>query len=114
MFENNIVLTALVPKKYAVLPAVSINLDQRALEGVSVRCNNDSPAYRIHYYTMNNTNRKFVSSREQVQTNAPSSMVDDTDERSKSTDDLEKVYDRRRNLESIGSDSIEGDNTSVH
>ena len=40
-------------------------------------------------------------------------MVNDTDEGSKSSDDLENFFDRIGKLESTGSDNVEGDNNSV-
>ena len=41
-------------------------------------------------------------------------MVEDTDERSKNSDDLVNINERISNLESTGSDNVEGDNNSVH
>ena len=89
-------------------------LDQRAWEGVLVGYNNDSPTYRIYY----DTNSKIVSSRnvtfiECVESNTPS-MVDDIDEGSKSSDDLENnVYDGIQNLESTTLDNVEGSHGPV-
>ena len=37
-------------------------------------------------------------------------MIDDTDKRSKSSNDLENVYDRIQNLETTGSDYARDDN----
>ena len=56
----------------------------------------------------------IVSSREQMQRNAPSSMIDDTDEGRKSSDNLENVDGVMRNLESTGSDNVEGGKESIH
>ena len=91
-------------------------LDQRAWEGVLVGYNNDSPTYRIY----GNANGKIGSSRnvtsiECVESNTPS-MVDDIDEGSRSSDDLENVYqyDRIRNLESTTLDDVEGSHCPVH
>ena len=42
--------------------------------------------------------------------NVPPSMVDDIDGVSKSSDDLQNVYDGMKHLESMGLDDIEGDN----
>ena len=41
-------------------------------------------------------------------------MVDDIDGVSKSSDDLQNVYDGMKHLESMGLDDIEGDNNLVH
>ena len=41
-------------------------------------------------------------------------MVDDIDEGSRSSDDLENVYDRIRNLESTTLDDVEGSHCPVH
>ena len=43
-----------------------------------------------------------------------SSMVDDTDDGNKNSDDLEKAYDSIANLNSTGSDNVVGDSNSVH
>ena len=63
--------------------------------------------YRIY----DNTNGKIVSFCnitfiEQLQSNAPSTMVNDTDEGSKSSDYLENVYDGTTNMESTSSDDV--------
>ena len=42
------------------------------------------------------------------------SIVDDTDEGSMNSDNIENVYDGIINLESTGSDNGEGDNNPVH
>ena len=73
---------------------------------------NDSPTYR----TNDSTNGKIVSSRNAtftkcVGSNTPS-MVDDIDEGSKSSDDLESVYDGIQNMETTGSDNV-GDDDAV-
>ena len=70
---------------------------------------NDSPTYRIN----DRTNGKVFRSHEQVQSNALLSMAD-TDEGSKSSNDLEKVYFGTRNLESTSSDNAKDDTISVH
>ena len=76
--------------------------------------NNDSPTYGIYY----NTNSKIVSSRnvtfiECVESKTPS-MVDDIDEGSKSSDDLENnVYDGIQHLESTTLDNVEGSHGPV-
>ena len=82
-------------------------------EGVLVGYNNDSPTYRIY-----DTTSKIVSSRnvtfiECVESNT-SSMVDDIDEGSISSDDLENnVYDGIQNLESTTLDNVEGSHGPV-
>ena len=43
MFENETVLTTLMPIKSVALSAASINLDQKALKGILVRYIKDSP-----------------------------------------------------------------------
>ena len=43
MFENETVLTTLMPNKSVALSAASINLDQKALKGILVRYIKDSP-----------------------------------------------------------------------
>ena len=49
-----------------------------------------------------------------MQSNAPSSMIDDTDEGSRSSDNLEDVQDGITNLESTGMNNVEGNFNSVH
>ena len=67
-------VTALIPNKSIALTAVCINVDQRTLEGVSLWYNKGIPTYRIY----DRTNGEIVSFCEQVQSKAPSSVVDDT------------------------------------
>ena len=83
------VLTASVPQKYIALSsAVSMNIDQRALQDgssvVVVGYNNDSPTYRVLH------NSTIYSKRSEVicceKNNPPSSMVVGIDEGSKSSD----------------------------
>ena len=80
-----------------------------------MRYNNDSPTKIIY----DGTYGKIVSSRnvtliELVQSNASSSKVNGTDEGSKSLVDLENVYDGITSFEPTGSNSVEGDDNSVH
>ena len=49
-----------------------------------------------------------------MQSNAPSSMIDDTDEGSRSSDNLEDVQDGITNLESTGMNNVESNFNSVH
>ena len=79
-----------------------------------MRYNNDSPTYRIYH----SSNGKIVSSRDVTfieceESNTPS-MVDDIDEGSKSSDDLQNIYDGVQNLESTTLDNIEGNHSPVH
>ena len=67
---------------------MSIDFGQRDLEGVIVEHNNDSPTYIIHDCKKG----IIVSSRKQVQSNAPSSIADNTDEGSMSFDYIDNVY----------------------
>ena len=71
-FGKETVLTALLLKKLKALSAVSININQRALEDLSVRQNKDTSTCRVHDCT-----EKKDSSCEQTESNAPSSMIDD-------------------------------------
>ena len=74
-----------IPGKLIALPVGSINIDQRALgrNFISVRHNKDSSTYKINYYTI--SSKKF-SSCEQVESNALSSMIDDTDKMSENSE----------------------------
>ena len=72
--------------------------------------NSDRPTYRIHDRTSTNKSSE-VSCCEKY--NPPSSMIDDVDKGTKSSDDLEKVYDGNQNLETTDSDNVRDDN-SVH
>ena len=100
-------------KKPIALSAVSINLDQRALERVSGGYSNDRPMHIIY----DGTSGKIVSSRNVIlieKSDSPSSMVDNAGEESKSSDDLGNVNKRVTNLESAGLGNVEGDNNLVH
>ena len=55
-----------------------------------------------------------VSSYEQMQSNAPSSMVDDTHEGRISSKDISNLYHGIANLESKSSDSVVGDHKSTY
>ena len=93
LFSKETVLTASVPQKYIALSssAVSMNIDQRALQDGSsvVGHDNDSPMI-LHNST--SSKRSEVSCCEK--NNPPSSMVVGINEgRSKSSDDLENAYD---------------------
>ena len=108
-FGNQTVQTASVPQKPITLSAVSMNIDQRALQdGSSVAGNNnDSPTYGIHNHTVVNS----TSSRSKVsccgKNNLPSSrVVGDTDQGSKSLDYLENESDGIQNVETTGSDNV--------
>ena len=91
------VLSSLMPKQSVVLSVGSINVNQTVVENTSVEDKNGSSTYKIH----DCTNEK-VSPCEQVQSNAPSSMIDDTDEGSKDSEAsspeqsklMFRVYDR--------------------
>ena len=131
-FGNEIVLTASVPQKPGAMSAVSMSIDHRALENGSVGYNEDIPAYRIHNPTStnkssdvsccekNNTLSSMVDSTKKSsevscckKNNTSSSMVDDIDKGSKSSDDLDNVYDGIHSLEPTRSDNV-GDDHSVN
>ena len=99
-FGKKNVLTASVPQKSIVLlSAVCMNIDQRALGIGTVGHNNDILMYRIFYNPT--STRSEVSCCEK--NDPPSSMVvDNTDKRSKSSDDLENVNDGIQNVETAG------------
>ena len=76
-----------------------MNIDQRALGIGTVGHNNDILMYRIFYNPT--STRSEVSCCEK--NDPPSSMVvDNTDKRSKSSDDLENVNDGIQNVETAG------------
>ena len=110
-FSKETVLTASVPQKpIALSSAVSMNIDQRALQdGSSVVWNsNDSPTYGIHSRTVGSSTSKRPEVSCCEKNNPPSSMVvDGTDEGSKSSDHLENEYDGMQNVGTTGSDSLE-------
>ena len=106
-FSKETVLTASIPQKsIAPSSAVCMNIDQRALgNGTTVGHNNDGPTYRILHNP--------TSTRSEViccEKNNPSSsmMVDDIDKVSKSSDNLENVYDKMKNVETADSDNVGG------
>ena len=102
-FSKETIRTASIPQKsIAPSSAVNMNIDQRTLQGGSsvVGHDNDSPTYRVLH---NPTSpRSKVSYCEK--NNPPSSMVvDDSDEGSKSSDDLEKECDGIQNVKTTSS-----------
>ena len=72
--------TIIVPKKPVALSVASINIDQEVVENASVEDTNNNPTYKIR----SNTNK--VSSCEQVESDASSSMSDYADRIDKSSD----------------------------
>ena len=116
-FGNQTILTASVLQKaIALSSAVSMNIDQRALQdGFSViGNNNNSPTHGIHNRTVGSST---ISKRLEVscceKNNPPSSiMVDDIDKGSKSSDDLENEYDGILNAKITGSNTV-GDDDAV-
>ena len=98
LFSEEAVLTSLVPQQSIALSAVCMNIDQRALQDDSVRNGNDSPTYGIYNHTTKRTNKSSkVSCYEK--NNPPSSIVvDDMDKMSKSSDNVENVYNRIHNV----------------
>ena len=115
-FSKETVLTAPVPQKpIALSSAVSMNIDQRALQdgsSVVVGNNNDSPTYGIHNHillvALLNSKRSEVSCCEK--NNPPSPMVvEGIDKGSKISDDLENEYDGIQNVKSTSSDNVRDD-----
>ena len=106
-------MTASSPQKYIALSssAVSMNIDQRALQGGSsvVGHDNDSLMYRILHHST--SKRSEVSCCKK--NNLPSSMIVGIKEgRSKSSDDLKKACDGIQNVKSTGSYNV-GDYEAV-
>ena len=86
-----------------------MNIDNRALANGTAGHHDDSPTYRI----LHNPTRPKLEVNCREKNNPPSSMViDDTDEGSKSSDNLENVYDGIQNVETTGLDNV-GDGDAV-
>ena len=110
-FGDQTIRTASVSQKSIALSAVRINIDQKALENGILGHHNDSPKYRDLHNSTSTNKRSKVSCCEK--SNSPSSAaVDDIDEGSESSDDLENEYDGIQNVETTGSDNV-GDDDAV-